>query len=76
MDVTSAEDWKGVIDTAFSRFGRLDVLVNNAGTTYRNKVRYLAQNDTEKAEIWYSRRRKSPRKNGSVSSMSTSEESS
>lgn len=42
MDVTSAADWKSVIDTAFSRFGRLDILVNNAGTTYRNKVRYLA----------------------------------
>lgn len=40
-NVTSAQDWKSVIDAAFSRFGRLDILVNNAGTTYRNKVRYL-----------------------------------
>lgn len=38
MDVTSAADWKTVIDLAFSKFGRLDILVNNAGTTYRNKV--------------------------------------
>jgi NAD(P)-dependent dehydrogenase (short-subunit alcohol dehydrogenase family) len=38
MDVTKAEDWKAVMDLAFSKFGRLDVLVNNAGTTYRNKV--------------------------------------
>ncbi|KAI9933154.1 hypothetical protein ASPWEDRAFT_61119 [Aspergillus wentii DTO 134E9] len=37
MDVTKAEDWKGVVDLAFAKFGRLDVLVNNAGTTYRNK---------------------------------------
>ncbi|KAK5724952.1 hypothetical protein LTS12_027505 [Elasticomyces elasticus] len=36
-DVTKAEDWKAVVDLAFSKFGRLDVLVNNAGTTYRNK---------------------------------------
>jgi NAD(P)-dependent dehydrogenase (short-subunit alcohol dehydrogenase family) len=28
-----------VLDLAFSKFGRMDVLVNNAGTTYRNKVR-------------------------------------
>lgn len=37
-DVTKAEDWKALVDLAFSQFGRLDVLVNNAGTTYRNKV--------------------------------------
>lgn len=38
MDVTKAEDWKVVVEFAVQRFGRLDVLVNNAGTTYRNKV--------------------------------------
>ncbi|RAL01871.1 short chain dehydrogenase [Aspergillus ibericus CBS 121593] len=37
MDVTKAEDWSRVVDKAFSQFGRLDVLVNNAGVTYRNK---------------------------------------
>lgn len=42
MDVTKKDDWKGVIDLAFEKFGRLDVLVNNAGTTYRNKVNYNA----------------------------------
>lgn len=41
MDVTRAADWKATIDLAFERFGRLDVLVNNAGTTYRNKVCYV-----------------------------------
>lgn len=30
-NVTSEEDWKAVVDTAVSRFGGLDVLVNNAG---------------------------------------------
>ena len=38
LDVTSAADWKAVMDTAFSKFGRLDILVNNAGTSYKNKV--------------------------------------
>jgi NAD(P)-dependent dehydrogenase (short-subunit alcohol dehydrogenase family) len=40
MDVTQEGDWKAVLDLAFSKFGRLDVLVNNAGVTYRNKVGY------------------------------------
>ncbi|MGI9283654.1 MAG: glucose 1-dehydrogenase [Endozoicomonas sp.] len=30
-DVASEHDWKNVIDTTLSTFGRLDVLVNNAG---------------------------------------------
>lgn len=38
MDVTQAADWEAVVDLAFTKFGGLDVLVNNAGTTYRNKV--------------------------------------
>ncbi|CAL5871424.1 uncharacterized protein PFLUO_LOCUS5674 [Penicillium psychrofluorescens] len=36
-DVTQTADWEAVLDVTFSKFGRLDVLVNNAGTTYRNK---------------------------------------
>lgn len=38
QDVTQEADWNTVLDLAFSKFGRVDVLVNNAGTTYRNKV--------------------------------------
>ncbi|KAJ6458219.1 hypothetical protein C8R45DRAFT_913304 [Mycena sanguinolenta] len=37
MDVTQESDWKAVVDLAFSKFGGLDVLVNNAGTSYRTK---------------------------------------
>ena len=35
MDVTSEEDWRRAIAATISRFGRLDVLVNNAGITRR-----------------------------------------
>jgi len=37
-DVGLQEDWRKLIETAKSRYGRLDCLVNNAGTTYHNKV--------------------------------------
>lgn len=38
MDVTQEADWQTIVDLAFSKYGGLDTLVNNAGTTYRNKV--------------------------------------
>jgi cyclopentanol dehydrogenase len=31
LDVTQAKDWQRIIDTAVTRFGKLNVLVNNAG---------------------------------------------
>ncbi|KEF52757.1 uncharacterized protein A1O9_11174 [Exophiala aquamarina CBS 119918] len=37
LDVTSLEDWKAALDFVNSKWGHVDVLVNNAGTSYRNK---------------------------------------
>jgi NAD(P)-dependent dehydrogenase (short-subunit alcohol dehydrogenase family) len=37
-DVTKREDWENIVKFADEKFGKLDVVVNNAGTTYRNKV--------------------------------------
>lgn len=37
-DVTKKADWEALVKFADEKFGRLDVVVNNAGTTYRNKV--------------------------------------
>jgi 3-oxoacyl-[acyl-carrier protein] reductase len=36
-DVTRAGDWAGLVAAAQSAFGRLDIVVNNAGWTHRNK---------------------------------------
>lgn len=38
MDVTKQEDWKKAVATANEKFGRLDIVVNNAGWSYKNKV--------------------------------------
>ena len=37
MDVTSESSWKEAVKTCMDKFGRLDIVVNNAGTTYRSK---------------------------------------
>jgi len=36
-DVTQSADVKGLLDAALSHYGRLDIVVNNAGTTHRNQ---------------------------------------
>jgi len=39
MDVTKLQDWQSLLEFASKHFGDIDVLVNNAGTSYKNKVR-------------------------------------
>ncbi|WP_339147342.1 MULTISPECIES: 3-hydroxybutyrate dehydrogenase [unclassified Sutcliffiella] len=47
-DVTSEEELKSVIDATVSEFGRLDVLINNAGLQY---VSMIEEFPTEKFEL-------------------------
>jgi NAD(P)-dependent dehydrogenase (short-subunit alcohol dehydrogenase family) len=37
-DVSKRADWEAVVKHADEKFGKIDIVVNNAGTTYRNKV--------------------------------------
>jgi 3-oxoacyl-[acyl-carrier protein] reductase len=36
-DVTKLDDWKKAVETSVAKFGRLDIVVNNAGTSHRNQ---------------------------------------
>lgn len=36
-DVTKREDWERILAETLSHYGQLDIVVNNAGTTYANK---------------------------------------
>jgi len=36
-NVTKREDWQGLLDATLEKFGKLDIVVNNAGSTYANK---------------------------------------
>ncbi|MEU6035539.1 glucose 1-dehydrogenase [Actinomadura sp. NPDC047616] len=42
MDVTSPEDWRSAVDTAVNAFGRLDVLVNNAGIIRHKSIEEMS----------------------------------
>lgn len=37
-NVASEEDWERVLETTLAKWGRVDICVNNAGTSYKNKV--------------------------------------
>jgi 3-oxoacyl-[acyl-carrier protein] reductase len=50
-DVTRSDDWAELVKRAESKFGRLDVLVNNAGWTHRKKP-YLEITEAEFDKVY------------------------
>ncbi len=50
-DVTRGHDWANLVGTTVSAFGRLDVVVNNAGWTHRNKP-YLEVTEAEFDKVY------------------------
>jgi len=50
-DVTRSQDWASLVGATQSAFGRLDVVVNNAGWTHRNKA-YLEVTEAEFDKVY------------------------
>ncbi len=48
LDVTSEDDWRAAIDTAVSRYGKLNVLVNNAGILIRKSIEETTVEDWDR----------------------------
>ncbi len=48
LDVTSKDDWTAAVATAVARFGKLDVLVNNAGITITGGIEELTVQDWDR----------------------------
>ena len=50
LDVTSESDWEEVVYQVMESYGRLDVLVNNAGITLRKSVHETTVDDWDKVQ--------------------------
>lgn len=50
-DVTRSGEWKGLIGSTISAFGHVDIVVNNAGWTHRNKP-YLDVTEAEFDKVY------------------------
>lgn len=48
LDVTDGAAWSRAVRHCLDRWQRLDICVNNAGTTYKNKASWHARRDEKR----------------------------
>ena len=48
LDVTSESDWEAAVQTAISAYGKLDVLLNNAGILIRKNIEETTEEDWDR----------------------------
>ena len=48
LDVTGEADWRAAVETAVNKYGKLDVLVNNAGITIRKPIEETTEEDWDR----------------------------
>jgi cyclopentanol dehydrogenase len=48
LDVTRAQDWQRAVQTAESQYGRLNILVNNAGIAIRGTIEETSEEDWDR----------------------------
>ena len=51
LDVTNPHDWDNIVNEAMERYGKIDILINNAGITSHNNIENTTLEEWEKINL-------------------------